>query len=424
MFLGPGHQTALYALVDLIRRLRRDERGVIALKFAMAIPVLLLVVAGAIDLQHVHASRARLQDVADAAALAGARELGLAASDSGAEGRAQAYVDGHLKEWPQAPEVESIIGVEDLDGQRTLKVVLAGHRDSFFGNLLPPGGWKFQVVANAMTLQSTPLCVLVTGNHSSKMLNVKDQGELIAPACMVHSNRDIDVENSGLISAAMVQAVTSARGMITPQAGTGAVPLDDPFSTLDLPEDQACTSGQSRKLDATSGPPIYLKPGVYCEDIIIGGEVKIFLDPGEYWFLGGKLIIKENARLEGNDVVLFFDKDSKFEFTDNSLVKLTGRKTGVYAGMVMVGTRGNTQDFLISSDHVETLLGVIYVPEAKLIVEGKAEVARQSAWTVIVANYLELKGSPALFINADYAASDVPVPSGVGPSGGGAQLVR
>ena len=395
----------------------------VALKSAMAIPVLLLLVAGAIDLQHVHASRARLQDVADAAALAGARELGLAISDSGSEGRAQAYIDGHLANWAQAPEVQSKVSVEDLDGQRTLKVVLAGRRDSFFGNLLPPGGWKFQVVANAVTLQSMPLCVLVTGDHNSKMLNVKDQGELIAPACMVHSNRDIEVENNGLISAAMVQAVTSARGMITPQAGTGAVPLDDPFVTLDLPEDQVCTSAGSKKIDVTSGVRT-LPPGVYCNDVIIGGNARLGLERGEYWFLGGALIIKENARLDGNDVVLFFDKDSKFEFKDQSLVSLTGRKTGAYAGMVMVGTRGNTQDFLISSDHVETLLGVIYVPEAKMIVEGKAEVARQSAWTVIVANYLELKGSPSLFINANYAASDVPVPSGVGPSGGGAQLVR
>jgi hypothetical protein len=211
--------------------------------------------------------------------------------------------------------------------------------------------------------------------------------------------------------------------MITPKAGTGAVPLDDPFSTLDLPEDQVCTTAKSKKIDVTSGAQ-YLEPGVHCADVIIGGNATIRLDPGEHWFLGGTLTIKENARLDGNDVVLFFDKDSKFEFKDQSLVSLTGRKTGAYAGMVMVGTRGNTQDFLISSDHVETLLGVIYVPEAKMIVEGKAEVARQSAWTVIVANYLELKGSPSLFINANYAASDVPVPSGVGPSGGGAQLVR
>ena len=90
----------------------------------------------------------------------------------------------------------------------------------------------------------------------------------------------------------------------------------------------------------------------------------------------------------------------------------------------MVAYRGNRQDFIISSDQVESLLGVIYVPDATLIVEGSADVARESAWTVIVSQRLELKGSPQLFINANYTASDVPVPEGVGPSSGGSRLLQ
>lgn len=91
---------------------------------------------------------------------------------------------------------------------------------------------------------------------------------------------------------------------------------------------------------------------------------------------------------------------------------------------MLTAARQNTRDFVISSDHVEALLGVIYIPGARLVVEGSAAVARESAWTVIVARYLRMVGSPSLFINADYRSSDVPVPEGVGPSGGGSQLVR
>jgi hypothetical protein len=76
-----------------------------------------------------------------------------------------------------------------------------------------------------------------------------------------------------------------------------------------------------------------------------------------------------------------------------------------------------------AADHVESLLGVIYVPSARLIVEGTADVARESAWTVIVAREVRLSGSPSLFINANYSASDVPVPSGVGPRTGGSRLI-
>ena len=105
-------------------------------------------------------------------------------------------------------------------------------------------------------------------------------------------------------------------------------------------------------------------------------------------------------------MVLFFDKTSKFEFIDSALVRLSGRRTGEYTGIVMGATRDNTQDFIISSDNVESLLGVIYVPNALLLVEGRADVARESAWTVI------------------YNASNVPVPAGVGPRTGGSRLVQ
>jgi hypothetical protein len=123
-------------------------------------------------------------------------------------------------------------------------------------------------------------------------------------------------------------------------------------------------------------------------------------------------------------VVLLFDKQSKFDFKNQSVVRLTGRRSGALAGLVIVATRGNTQRFIISSDNAETLLGVIYVPEAALVVEGKADVARDSAWTVVVARWLELKGSASLVINANYETSNVPVPSGVGPNAGGTRLLR
>jgi hypothetical protein len=69
------------------------------------------------------------------------------------------------------------------------------------------------------------------------------------------------------------------------------------------------------------------------------------------------------------------------------------------------------------------MLGTIYIPEARLVIEGKDKVAEESDWTVIIAKQVNLKGSPSLVVNANYATSNVPVPIGVGPNKG-AQLVR
>ena len=44
-------------------------------------------------------------------------------------------------------------------------------------------------------------------------------------------------------------------------------------------------------------------------------------------------------------------------------------------------------------------------------------IADQSAYTVIVARTIELQSGPNLVLNANYGATNVPVPQGVGPTG-------
>ncbi len=407
-------------------RLWRASEGSIALNFALAGPAIVMLVVGAVDLMAVHNAKGRLQSIADSAALAGAPALALATDGAGAREQADVFVRAHMGEWDDAPTYTASYEVLEQGGQRAIRVLLQANRPSFFANMLPPGGWDFKGDATATSVGLVPLCVLITGQSGSKLLNVKDSSRMSAPACMVHSNRDIDVEG-GNITAAAAQAVTSARGFISPAANVGAARIDDPFAALDLDYSKklSCSAGDiaRQKITVTSGTH-YLAPGLHCGGIEATGTARIVLNPGDHFFLGGHLIVKESARLEGRDIVLFFDKASKFEFKDQSVVNLDGRKEGPYAGIVMGGTRDNTQDFIISADHVESLLGVIYVPSARLIVEGKADVARDSAWTVIVAKELQLKGSPSLFINANYNASDVPVPSGVGNRAGGSRLIH
>lgn len=413
------------AAARFLHEFRRAKSGGVAMILALAGPAVIVVGVGAVDLLAVHSSMSRLQDIADGSALAGAPSLALATDGAAAKERAKAFLDAHLAEWPERPEVVAAYEVISEAGQRSIRVDLRARRPSFFANLLPPGGWKFGASATASSVGVVPLCVLVTGRSGSKLLNIKDSSRMNAPACLVHSNRDIEVEG-GSMTAASVQAATTARGAISPVPSTGAAVVADPFADLDLSQSRKllCTVADLlRPIKVTSGEERSIPPGEHCGGIEVSGTGKVFLEDGEHFFLGGHLIVKENARLDGGDVVLFFDKASKFEFKDQALVRLDGRRSGPYAGMVMGGTRDNTQDFIISSDNVESLLGVIYVPSARLIVEGKEEVARDSAWTVIVAKAVELKGSPSLFINANYDASNVPVPEGVGPRAGGARLI-
>lgn len=414
------------ALGALAGRLRSDTRGNIALMAALIGPAVLLLGVGAIDLMAVSSAQSRLQSIADAGALAGAPQLALATDGSAARERAASFVAAEVSQWDGAPTYTGTYEVIDQGGQRAIRVTLKGHRPSFFANMLPPGGWNFTGQATATSVGLVPLCVLITGSDQPRILNVKDSGRLNAPACMVHSNRDILVEGVGSITGAAVQAVTSAQGMIAPAPGTGAAPVNDPFANLDLGRERQMncpTSALRRPLTLTVGIQ-RIPAGVHCGGLIMSGSATVILEPGEHWFMGGALLAREDARLEGDDVVLFFDTLSRFEFRDRAMVRLSGRTTGAYSGIVIGAMRDNRTDFIIASDNVESLLGVVYAPSARVVVEGRADVARDSAWTVIVARGLLMRGSPSLFINADYNATRVPVPAGVGPQTGGARLIQ
>lgn len=82
------------------------------------------------------------------------------------------------------------------------------------------------------------------------------------------------------------------------------------------------------------------------------------------------------------------------------------------------------REYRIISDNARTLLGTIYLPLGRLIIDSKKPVADQSAYTVIIARTINLYDGPNLMLNARYGSTDVPVPAGVGPSSADTQLTQ
>jgi hypothetical protein len=58
------------------------------------------------------------------------------------------------------------------------------------------------------------------------------------------------------------------------------------------------------------------------------------------------------------------------------------------------------------------------------LVDSDMPVSQRAAFTIIVANRLVFEGGPEFFINANYGATDVPVPQGLGSVSGMARLER
>ena len=390
-----------------------DRRGGIAMIFALSVPVIAVIACGAVDLAAVNADRNTLQDTADAAALSAAKQLTLAADPTAVGQRTQDYVGGELSKLSAA--VSYKVTTDVAADRSSVTVNIDGVRMSFFANLLPPGGWKLHVSATAAPMGKRPLCVLASGDTAGDGIAMDGNAMVTAPKCLIHSNGHVAVQNSAWLQAAAVQSVGFAAGHITPTPLVDAPPVSDPFADMDLKPLLALCSPLD--LVFTVGVNI-LAPGVHCGNLTVGQGATVVLLPGDHFFLKGHLKLQQNAILKGNDVVMVFDDKSDFQFSDGAEVRLQGRKTGRFAGFVVATTRTNIHTFQIDSTGARELLGTIYIPAAKLQILGtnSSRVADQSAWTVIVARLIQVNGGANLVINADYAGSSVPVPTGVGPS--------
>jgi hypothetical protein len=398
-----------------MRALARDTSGGIVPFLGAAVPVLAVLLVGASELALVSADKSKLQDVADAVAMDASQELAFSVDQSVVE-RAKANAAQQLAKLkgdrPQGTIVVTPTIQFDAKGDpEGMHVAITATRKSFFGNMLPPGGFVTNVETTALRMGKAPLCVLGTSRTLADTVNTTQSALVDAGKCLVHSNNTMNGASAAGITSAAAEAVTRATGKIVPTALVGAEPIADPFATINLWSPP--TTCEDVHLKAADGWT-EVKPGLHCKKVLAAkGERVRFLD-GEHYFAKGGIDVKEAAQISGKNVVLIYDKDSIFDVGSAALVDLSGRQTGHLAGFVLVATRDNANGFTVNAGNILNLHGVVYVPGAALTVLGTGKMAEKSDWTVVVAQKVGVTGTAALHINAKYRGSPVPVPKGVG----------
>ncbi|MBW3618440.1 MAG: hypothetical protein KY446_11995 [Proteobacteria bacterium] len=384
------------------------RRGGIVPMAAAGVPLVAVLAIAATELTALNSDKTAMQDVADQVALDGANQLTLA-NTVGITERVETSALHALEEL--AARSELTVSAKILGENTAVQVSMVSRRTSFFGNLLPPGGFVTTAQATAIKMPTMPLCVLAHADDSNTV-RLEDSSALAAPGCLVHSNKEVRVDPGAKLTAALVQSVGTAEGAINPEALVGAGEVKDPFLTMPIvPKGTRCDDNKPRGPDPNR---IQLKPGTYCQPILVGSGQHIILSRGEYWFTTGSLTLSGNAQMTGLGATLFFGKDAKLDIKDEARVSLEGPRTGPWAGFLLVATRDNTNDFVIAGDNVDRLLGAVYLPSARLTIEGDAPVAEDSDWTIVIAKAVQLKGSSRLIVNSDFATSSVPAPPGAG----------
>lgn len=407
--------------------LLRQDAGAVVTVFAFATPLVIGGALFAVDATSLARHHAELQGVADSAAIAGAKELHLYRSDygpmqAGVEQRALAMLaDRGLA------EAEPVVDVA-VDGElATVTVTVEVSPPTILLDDIGYGG-QVRAVAVAHAFGSARLCVLALDEEGGAAIRANRIATVDAAECAVQSNSsapnsiELDllsrIEALGICSSG---GVDGPAGGFSPEAETDCPAIEDPLAAHALPAVGPCDFPNAVKI-----LPGVIRPGHYCNGLTLGPLALITAQPGEYIISGGPLTLAPASSLVGEGVSFrFVDEDATFTFGLGSIVSLSAPTDGPMAGFLFFQDPGIAEGgrFRIETDLATKLLGTIYLPSGILDINVIGLVAAQSAYTVVVADRLEIDGAH-LVINSDYGATDVPVPPGVGPLAGEVALAR
>lgn len=415
-----------------LRAFAADDRANVAVTFGLALPVILGFAGVALDYSGAASMRTKMQAVADSSAINAALEFQMVQANVQ---KVSAVANNYAQSRIEGATVDVAVNATDLTVRVTLEKDVLG----VFGSATGWGPTHIKASATARMSNGLPLCLLALEPKAKAAVTLETNARLTAPACVVNSN---STSPQGLISMdnAVLQAglICSAGGKVktknsnyAPEPKTDCPVMPDPLAARQAPTNFTCTA-TGKVVDASYET---LQPGVYCGGLKITNAANVTLNPGTYVIKDGPLIVDGGSSFTGSGVSIFLKgSGANLTFATASTISLTAGKTGPLAGLLIyddpTGTSApelsgkhakpdkSPREHSILSDDARMLLGTIYMPKGRLIIDATKPVADRSAYTVLVVQQLDLYDGPNLVLNTDYRASDVPVPEGVGPYGG------
>ncbi len=425
MLEGMASSTPLGWLARCTGRWRRSIQGGVAVTFAMSLPVVMAMVGVASDYAMMKKLQAELQHAADAAAIAGAREIPLAKSNqaqvvSAARAFAAYQLTGNSNASTEVLSAKGLALDTAVDEDFTsVKVTISEYWTPFFMHFVSHGVTPVTVTSKARFVGRNNICVLGLA-ESGTSVKLDKKSRLTANDCGVFANsHDTKAFQADKEAYATASIICTAGGFdaaksisITPEPLSDCPPVDDPLASRAAPSFGSCDFNSTK----INGGTVKLAPGVYCGGIDISGASDVTLSPGIYILKDGGLSVKNDARLTGTGVGFYLTGlAAPIYFATGTTIWLEAPEDGSMAGLLIAEDRAlaSTLSHRIASDNARKLLGTIYLPVGTLTVDSKKPVADLSAYTAIIVQKLELKEGPSLVLNANYTTSNVPVPEGI-----------
>ncbi|MDX6750761.1 TadG family pilus assembly protein [Geminicoccaceae bacterium 1502E] len=406
--------------------LARARRGSMLPLVAMGVGAIAGAGALGVDAGWLYLQRDRLQQAADAVALAGARQL----PDTAAARAAAAAFAGRLPEKDRVSLQPGDVtpGVWDRHARRftaggaganAVRVELrrGPARDNAVPTFLAAlfGVGEVGLTASSIARRASPACIYALDSSGPKALDMNGGSGLAIPACTIQVNSTAgDALNAtgGSAASALETCVEGNYSLaggssVSPLPETGCRGRPDPFVGFTPPPTGGC-DWIDKKL---SGGAVTLGPGVYCGGLSLAGGTEATFLPGIYVMKDGALESSGGSTLEGHGVGFYLTgPKASVQLTGGGRIDLSAPTSGPMAGFVFAtgpDVPAGTSNKLAGGGQMR-FAGALYFPGQDLTLSGGSEGLSPSPFTVIVGRRINITGGGTLRFGADSAHPTVP----------------
>ncbi len=384
---------------------KRSERGAILPIVTLLLPALLSMMALIIDMGYLHLVKRRMQNAADAGAVAAGYELKRNSSESVliTAGQHDASLNGfasNLVTVNHPPVSGSLSGNSSF-----AEVVITQTVPTFFMRIVNMASVQVQARAVAGTFPDPGLACIFVLDPTALTAFSATGSTIVNSKCgiVVNSNhtRAMGLTGSASVTASVISVTgnysTTGSSSFTPTPTTGVPPTADPLAALAPPTFSGCNFTNK---SITGSTATTLTPGVYCGGISISGSGGLVtIQPGIYILNGGGFQMSGSRPVQGQGVGFYntFDASHSFDsvnFSGSGVVTLSAPASGAMKGMLFFQNRSASasESNSLTGSTGSTFEGTLYFPTQSLSYSGSG-VSTGAPWTIIIVRMLTFTGS-------------------------------
>ncbi len=422
----------------------KNTSGNVGVIFAIAALPIMVGSTLAMDKYKANSVQADLQAATDNAVLATVSNGALDPGDR--QSYAESRFASNYKAYPATLKYSDTASVVQLTATAKMPTLM--------GSIVGRDNILVSATAAGTVSRGRTICVLALSEDSESAMSFSDSVLFEASNCSVHVNSkhaNAITSTSTMTPKAQDFCVTgSGTGTFNPPLNSECTKVNDPYADLVFPTPTQCvedaaTRGQqlydtlttgfsqmgttySEEDATTTGSNTVLRPGTYCDPVIVDGA-NVTFSPGTYQFLAG-IKFKNSAQVHAQSVTLVLHgPENMIEVETGAQVYLKAPASGDLAGLAIIQgeqsyvglgnqilpagrwvgvIRGAKPISRLNSGGHLDVIGTVYLPDQHLDVSGTSTFGARSRSTSFIADTVSFSEKTRASLTVNHTAEGLP----------------